>query len=48
MRLRRGNGAIEKTYRVGGLPDRILFDGTSIWVSNYGGDSVTRITPTPR
>ena len=45
MRLRRRDGAIQKTYHVGNLPVRFLFDGSSIWVTNYTGDSVTKITP---
>ena len=27
-------------------PERIVFDGTSIWIANAGGSSITRLSRT--
>jgi hypothetical protein len=39
-------GAQLQTFPVQDAPEGALFDGTSIWVSNFGSDSVTKITHT--
>jgi YVTN family beta-propeller protein len=33
-----------RTYRVGVNPEGVAFDGTSIWVTNLGSNTVTKIT----
>ena len=43
--LRQSDGGLEHTYTVGQQPLGIVFDGTTIWVSNYLDDTVSKITP---
>jgi YVTN family beta-propeller protein len=33
-------------HPVGALPNGVAFDGTNIWVTNFGSDNVTKINPT--
>jgi hypothetical protein len=42
VRLARDGGS--HVYPVGDSPVGVLFDGTSIWVANFGSDTVTKIT----
>ncbi len=42
----KGNGSRQHTYSVGNYPQGILFDGTSIWVSNEDDNTVSKITQT--
>jgi hypothetical protein len=34
------------TFSVGAGPEGIAFDGTNMWVANYGDDTVTKLSPT--
>jgi DNA-binding beta-propeller fold protein YncE len=37
-------GAIVNTFKVGKSPWSVIFDGTNIWVSNGGSNSVSRLS----
>jgi DNA-binding beta-propeller fold protein YncE len=47
IRLTRGRGQIEKTYRVETDPVDVIFDGSSMWVANRFSDSVSKISAVP-
>lgn len=44
VRLNLQNAAIERTYRTDEYPIGVLFDGNSIWVSNYFGNTVDKFS----
>jgi len=46
MKLRPRDGVRQHTFGTGTDPEGILFDGTSIWVTNYGSGTISKITHT--
>lgn len=44
MRLRLSDGAIQRTYRAESGSQFVLFDGASIWVSNFYRNTVDKIS----
>ncbi len=45
-KLNPSTGATIGTYPVGTSPIAVAFDGTSIWVANYGSSTVTKLDST--
>jgi DNA-binding beta-propeller fold protein YncE len=42
-KLKAGTGATVGTFKVGSEPAGVAFDGASIWVTNFGGTTVSKL-----
>jgi len=44
-KLRASDGMLLGTYNVGRDPGSITFDGSNIWVTNYGSENLMKLKP---